>query len=545
MKRAVPEDRVSEELRAVEREVDAYHLASPLIQRPFAQASWYFLAFCEELVMREIVQQRTGTAHELAALADNIIVHAKWPLRWLRQACSPGGAIPRGFDDNMYEAAWRLSELSMKYLDFEAAFTSATSGLVTLTLDGSRIKSSGPMRNDGRFDAYDRFAQDSGAVDAEHVAAGFLERVAASVRVRGSTFDYDLNPQIVQAGLEALGPIVNDRFSLPTDWELPRFTLREFAQVARVLWIVSFIHFQARVVAALSGCEALGYSKALVLMDRDELVRRIRRYSGVRENAVRAIVGDLTYGAREQANPDPALQPIVPLSASTIAMSPNLIMNSSMERNLAVLLNRFPEERRAYSALSQGRETRSRERLITELSTLRFRFWSGQVPEWMAASDVDLVIVSDAEKQCLILQLKSFIAPAEPREIMDRSEEIQRGIGQVRDRMDRARDLPGPLHTVLGIDSSYGLSWAVASDSSVGASYVQDPGVPVVNTRHLSAKLRRDPELARCCRWLEGREYLPVEGLHYKEIETEAMIGRWTLEWYGIKAFTDDYMTVV
>lgn len=216
-----------------------------------------------------------------------------------------------------------------------------------------------------------------------------------------------------------------------------------------------------------------------------------------------------------------------------------------MERNLAVLLNRLPEERRAYSALSQGRETASRERFMKELSGSGLRFWYGHIPEWRDASDVDLVIVSDTERQCLILELKSFIAPAEPREIMDRSEEIRRGIGQVRDRMDKARDLPGSLHAVLGIDDSYRLSWAVASDTSVGASYVQDPDVPVVNTRHLSTKLRRNPELAECCRWLASREYLPVDGVHYKEIETEATIGRWTLEWYGIKAFTEDYVTVV
>jgi hypothetical protein len=280
-------------------------------------------------------------------------------------------------------------------------------------------------------------------------------------------------------------------------------------------------------------------------MERGELVRRIRRYSGVPEDAVTAIVGDLTYGARQQSNPDPALQPIVPLSPSTLAMSPNLIMNSSMERNFAVLLNRLPEERRAYSALSQGRETALRERLIKDLSGLGFRFWYGQIPQWSPASDIDLAIISDTEKECLILELKSFIAPAEPREIMDRSEEIRRGIGQIRDRIDKAVGLSMPLHTILGIDDSYRLTWAVASETSVGACYVQSSDVPVVNTRHLTSKLRRNPELTMCSRWLENREYLPVEGVHYKEIEMESTIGKWTLEWYGIEGITDHYVEVV
>jgi hypothetical protein len=112
----MPEDLVSEDLRAVEREIDAHHLANPLIRQPFARAGWYFLAFCEELAIREIVRQKASTAHESAALVDNLVVHAKWPLGWLRNACAPGGLIPQEFEDDMYEAAWRLSELSMEYL---------------------------------------------------------------------------------------------------------------------------------------------------------------------------------------------------------------------------------------------------------------------------------------------------------------------------------------------------------------------------------------------------------------------------------------------
>jgi hypothetical protein len=44
---------------------------------------------------------------------------------------------------------------------------------------------------------------------------------------------------------------------------------------------------------------------------------------------------------------------------------------------------------------------------------------------------------------------------------------------------------------------------------------------------------------------LENREYLPVEGVHYKEIEMESTIGKWTLEWYGIEGITDHYVEVV
>ena len=45
--------------------------------------------------------------------------------------------------------------------------------------------------------------------------------------------------------------------------------------------------------------------------------------------------------------------------------------------------------------------------------------------------DVDLAIISDSEKMCLLLELKWFIDPAEAREIIEKSEEIEKGISQV------------------------------------------------------------------------------------------------------------------
>ena len=43
---------VSNDLRAVERDVDNAYRASPLLSLPRSEAMWYFLAECEELYMR-------------------------------------------------------------------------------------------------------------------------------------------------------------------------------------------------------------------------------------------------------------------------------------------------------------------------------------------------------------------------------------------------------------------------------------------------------------------------------------------------------------
>jgi hypothetical protein len=217
---------------------------------------------------------------------DNLIVHSKWPLRWLWNACASGGAIPSDFDDGMYKAAWELSDLSMRYLDFEAAFTYATAGIIPLHLDGRKIEADRRTWDQTRYDAYDRLTQDFDlAIPTSSSAEPFLARLATSVQIRGNDFRYDLNPAIVKAGLDALCPAIREQFSLPDNWALPGFTIGEFSRVAEVLWVLAFIHFQARVIAAMRGCYALGYSRALILMETNELIQRLRRYSGVEEGA--------------------------------------------------------------------------------------------------------------------------------------------------------------------------------------------------------------------------------------------------------------------
>ena len=95
----------------------------------------------------------------------------------------------------------------------------------------------------------------------------------------------------------------------------------------------------------------------------------------------------------------------------------------------------------------------------------------------------------------------------------------------------------------LGIDNTYAVSWAVVSETSIGAPYVQDITIPVVNARHLVKRLRKDGTLAGISFWLEHRLYLPLEGVHYRRIPKEVRVGKWILDWYGVEVLADDYIS--
>lgn len=80
-------DRVPPRLRQVEREIDTAYLVNPLTRRPFAEAAWYFLAHCEDLLVKEFVRgdQRKGESPNLAMLTDTLVVHPKHALLWLHR----------------------------------------------------------------------------------------------------------------------------------------------------------------------------------------------------------------------------------------------------------------------------------------------------------------------------------------------------------------------------------------------------------------------------------------------------------------------------
>ena len=308
------EDNISSELRAVEREVDEDHTKNALMSEPFSRAVWHFLAIYEDYSIRHFIHTPDNEG-EYAVLADNLIHHARWCLKWLTSKCPI--EVPPAYDDDLYSAALQLSGVALAYGSFTAAFSYATWGLVNLVLDGNRIKSSGPMISNVHFEAYDRLLRNKTDLSViESVDRSFEQRVKASVRIRGNSFEYPLTPKIVQNGIDALAPAIDSRFLLPADWNFPRFTLEEFRQIARVLFVLAFIHLLSRIAAIELGCEGIGVSRAVLLMGNDELFNRVCRYSRRPGATVSTILEILTYGAGGQSNPDPALQPIIQASRS-------------------------------------------------------------------------------------------------------------------------------------------------------------------------------------------------------------------------------------
>ena len=353
------------------------------------------------------------------------------------------------------------------------------------------------------------------------------------LRLNGRRFTYKLNERLVRLALQFANVSLGRGPSLPGDWKFSRYTVGDFQRCARVLRALCFIHVFARVQAA-PFTPACGYKDSLIIVGTNELHKQLRKHTRLSASVVSALVEDLTYGSRGIRFPDPPLQPLMPLLSNRYVIAPHLILNSSMERNFAVLMNRIPEERQIYSGLSSAREQLSRLRIINALSGLRIRHWHGTVQGWGRSSEIDLALMDRTSKSCLLLELKSFVAPAEPREILERSQEIAKGIEQVQKRKRLAVSKPAPLLRVLGIDDGWNLGWAVVAETSVGSASVQVNDVPVVRTGDLIRKIKNNNGLHGIGKWMQSRAYLPTEGEHYAVLSLEHKIAGWTLKWNGV-----------
>ena len=526
---------VSERLREIEREIDEHYRSNVLVRETtFGSAALHYLKVCEEQYVAALLGIGDRTQSEMDAMADTIINRSKPALQWLLRDCEQSSNEDFGYQDPLLGHATELASLADEYLTFESAFTYATADYVELELQGNRIVTSGAIRSDAVYDAYDRLQDYRKHQELEHGEPNFLNILAETFKLTHTSFSYAFSPRLVAEALEFLRPMLDKRFSLPVEWTFPEFDLSQFGKVAKVIWVLAFIHLQARQMAIKVGCHAMGIENSVLLMRREELIARVRRYSSVEVGAVDAIIDHLTFGKYGQNSPDPALQPLIDLDGETIALSPCIICNSSIERNLTVLLNRVPDAQRIYSVLNRQRESIMRSKLIDDLNPLEFEFWNGTLREWNGCGEIDFAVVSRKEKTCLIAELKSFIAPAEPKEIINRSEEIAKGVEQITCRREKYQNLPVPLLQALNVTEDFSFTWAVISENSIGANYVQKPDVPVVNRNHLTQALAEHRSLSHVCRWLDARTYLPVRGADFVDLTMEATIGAFTLEWYGI-----------
>jgi hypothetical protein len=326
-----------------------------------------------------------------------------------------------------------------------------------------------------------------------------------------------------------LGPAFEGRHVLPDDWQFTRFSLAQYRAVFICLQITAEAWFVARQVVAL-GVKGIAYQSAVWVPRKGVLLKLLARHTELPSNTIQAILQYLTFGEVGIRNPDVAIQPLIDLGNDHYCISPFLMTQIHAERNMCVLLNQVPADRKLYAALVDEKEALLRAETIQSLHPLGLDFKHGEV----GPTDVDLAIIDRAAKICLCIELKWFIEPAEIREVLMRSDELRKGVGQAKTLASMYAMKDARLLALLGIGPDYEFQSMVGSVNFIGRPGIQDPEVPIAKLWHVVARLKETGSLRAVVQWLRRREYLPVNERDYKVHEVPIHSGRWKSRWYGI-----------
>ena len=532
-------DNISEELRNIEKEIDEHYKLNPLVKLSYCQAVWHLLAYFEDLALYLIHGSKNLSMHETGAIVDNLINDLKHPLYWLFKECPKEGSINPTYNEQTYQDCTNFSILAHNYLAFESAYIYGSHDIVTLSLENHTIYPRGKVFEGVQYEAYNRLLEQH-ELRPDINSLDILKIIAFNLKIQGNGFHYRITKRLLQKVIDAMQQVHIDIFELPDHWNLGNYTLKEFRQMFNYLMARSFIHFLARNLAADKGCEHLGYSTCLILISKKDLIWEIMFYSNVGIKVATHFIEDMTYGERGINNPDPALQPLINVETNKYIIAPSLILGSSGERNLITLLNRIPEERHIYLELVQEKEDWLRRKIKETITIPNIRYFNGKIPGKKSLPDIDLAIISDEEKIVFVTELKWFISPSEPREVIEKSIEIQTGISQSSLLEQEYLNNPALFSRLLNIDDTYTLMFLVLSTNYIGQGVNQCPNIPVLKVEHFIRKLNTENSFSSILNWLIIRDYLPIEGKDYKIVQVTSQIADWKVSWYGLQAIRGD-----
>lgn len=522
------------DLNEVERQVDAAFESNGLLERPYAQAIWTVLSVAEDMHLKNLVDHQ-DEPHVAATFVDGLMNSLTHPIR----ACyaNRGGeagtyTIDKRLIDGDYQNAVDWLDAAEDYSQFCTIFPLYHAGELHLRAEGTHLLVSDWKADDLVYESYDRLVpkQEGGGELVDVHQEAFAGVLRANITRSGSMFSVRFTKELVQALLTNIGPVFEKRHHLPSDWAFSNFTLREYRNVVVCLQCLAHGWFYARQIVAFSGAPAVAYPGSVWTPRRGELVKLIAANARVEKRVVDHVLTYLTFGAVGVRSPDVAIQPLIDLKNGQVAVSPFVFMHMNAERNLCVLLNQVPADRKLYSQLVHQKENEARKQVEEEISNRGLRLVHGEVD----GTDVDLAVIDDSAKICLCIEIKWFIEPAEVREILDRSKELAKGVRQAKRIAASFASSNRRLRDLLKITNEYRFFTAVGSSNFIGAHRVQDPLVPIIKLWHLASFIR-DHGLQEAVSWLHERRYLPKEGVDYKILPRQVASGEWHTTWYGIQ----------
>ncbi|MCP3144548.1 hypothetical protein [Pyxidicoccus xibeiensis] len=537
-------------IREIEALIDAGFKKNPLLRNPTSSCIWYLLTVHEDYVRLENLAGEK-TEEELFIIADRAKYALKYALEWVMQSTSEGAIFspPHHIHWGRYKHAKQLFERALNYELVVAAFVNFSRGAATARLvDRNTTKFSRPVQETA-YDVLDiflgRHRNGSGTQslfkdsDLNSGVQGVLANVLASVRPKGPhgiQYRYDVET-LRQAAL-LYGRLTSALRVLPASWSFRGITPEAFNETWTILTARCAIHMLAHTQAAYLGYDAAAAGTAALLTSREDIVNEI---SAVAKSATSSIVAEiialLTYDAQlPRGKRDPALQPLIPLSGNRIGIAPHLIVSSNGERNLVALLARHYKDE--YDRTTDVLEIAQLEQLRRELSGAPFRVATDKrVPRRNDLPNIDMVLADESGGVMLLIEVKWVIETSEASEVFERASTQRKAASQLSKLMEFAHDKPAQLWAVCFPDvlppSDLRVSSCIVMRGFAGVAPVDPAEPPVVPELVLIEAARHAVPLGRLVSWIEGRKFLPIEGVNFRQHDDTVTFDELSVIWGG------------
>ncbi len=519
------------QINDIEEEIDNEFNQNPLTGLSYSQAMWTILSVVEDEYLKNTCIKPLSV-EQLRIYVDRRINSLSYPIKAIHKASEAGKQIEFKLFDEHY--GWALDWLSKadSYYEFNGMFPLLHREKISIEIRDNHIIANGWQKDSFDYEAYNRLIRKDGARKDIHLDPNeIVDDVLARIKTTETTFEINLNPKLVKTLIQHYSKAAFSRYNLPEEWKTSSFSYGEFRSVFVALQAILYGRFVARSVVASQGMLGLGYPSSVYTPQKDELANRLVRYTRIEISKVSAILDCLTFGSKGIREPDIALQPIIDLKNGSYALSPFVLGNIDVERNFCTLLNKITEEKKIYSKLVDSKEALMKADIINDISFIGFRFESGQLEN----TDLDLAIIDDINKVCICLELKWFIEPAEIREVIERSEELEKGIKQAKNIFDIHTQNDSQLLNLLKIDGTYQFLAVVGSKNWIGNVEIQNEDISIIKVGHLIETIKQTKCLSATLEWLKNRDYLPRRSVDYDIETTKIEMGKWSSEWYGIK----------
>jgi len=252
------------------------------------------------------------------------------------------------------------------------------------------------------------------------------------------------------------------------------------------------------------------------------LIDDVVRITDLAESLVERIVTGLTLGEATN-NPDPALQPFVPVGPGKIAVPAIFIVTSMHRRNLLSLQTRVAKK--DFDAASHVFEQIMTKDIIERIGSLVICKPDVWIPASPKPEQVDLLIADPANGFILICELRWMITPGDPREVYERIKDYAKKLAQAERKLAAARGALPQVCGFLGLDAKkdWRLGGMVIVDGTAGIPSSKPNFIPIVAKEIFTEVLRLTKNLDHTQALFSSPLWLPREGIdfhnQYKEVE--------------------------